>query len=197
MRQFNPTSLAFNAKRAREAMLAQIAIPEDIVNAALRRTRALVDAKKTRFFTHQGEIINKVDVEDHEAQLRATDQIYSIAGLYVRDRDVQPPPVSYAVEVDPRSGVVRMVLRVADGGDADDVIEHTTRAVVDGASTQNEAMPEANAAAVVALPMSAVQSAPDLPVRAAEPLPKIIRVKRGRLPKEVYDALFSEDDDSG
>ena len=110
----NGKTTAFSVERVRAAMLERIAIPTDILNKAIRKVHDKLEAKETKFFTFQGQVIQQAEVEDNAAQLAAADKILSVAGLYARERETKPPTPTIAIEVDPVTGVVRMVI----GGDA-------------------------------------------------------------------------------
>lgn len=102
-------SLTMDPKAMRASIMQRVSIPDDLLQAAIARTRAMIDAKKTQFFAHQGEIISKVDVEDHDAQLRATDQVYKLAGVYARESDSKSGTPNVSVTID-TNGVVRLTI---------------------------------------------------------------------------------------
>ena len=130
-RTSTPTA-AFDVETMRRRLLAQVQIPQDMVNDALRTTHAKLQAKTTKFFSYKGKVVDEVDVEDHATQLAAADQIHSIAGLYARERDAKPAPP--AVTVEWRDGVLRLIVGGSDGPEAlpESEVPHVTRAIASG-----------------------------------------------------------------
>jgi len=102
--------LALSVERVRHEMLRGILVPREMVNEALAVTAAKLRAKETKFFSFKGRVIDTVQVEDHGTQLAAADQIFSLAGLYARERGDTPATPGVALEVDPRTGVVRIIV---------------------------------------------------------------------------------------
>ena len=102
--------LALSVEKVRHEMMRGILVPRELVNAALATTAAKLKAKETKFFTYKGRVTQQTDVEDHGSQLAAADQIYSLAGLYSRERDMGVATPSVALEVDPHTGVIRLVV---------------------------------------------------------------------------------------
>ncbi len=102
--------LALSVERVRHEMLRGILVPRELVNEALQTTAAKLKAKETKFFSFKGKVIDKVEVEDHGTQLQAADQIFSLAGLYAREREDRSSTPGVALEVDPRTGVVRIIV---------------------------------------------------------------------------------------
>src|SRR2546430_64436 len=101
---------AFNIERMRSEMLERVAVPAEIVQEAISKLRDKLEAKSTKFFAHRGAVVSQREVVDHEAQLSAVDKILSMAGLYARERDAKPSMPVTAIEVDPGTGVVRIVV---------------------------------------------------------------------------------------
>jgi len=107
---YNTRPLNIDAASIRREMLERLVVPADLVTEAFRVTRAKLTAKEIKFFAHKGEIVDQREVEDHDSQLRAADQIYNIAGLYTRERESVQPNNTVAIEVDPSTGVMRLVI---------------------------------------------------------------------------------------
>jgi hypothetical protein len=156
-------------------MLDAIAVPPDLLQAAIVKLRAKLDAKQTKFFTFQGEVIERVDVEDHASQLSAIDKIMAMAGVYVRERESVAAAPAVAVEVDPMTGVIRLVIgagvRAVPHIEGDRNVAHNT-----GVPAQ-QAQP-------LALAAGADGDA------SPEAEPEVVKVRRGGLPTDVYKALF-------
>lgn len=178
-RQFNPTSTAFSVERVRAEMLENIRIPQELVQEAIDKVKTKLNAKITKHFTHQGQVIEQVDVEDHATQLSAVDKILSMAGLYARERDAKPPTPTVAVEVDAVTGVIRMVI-----GDA---IAHGS---INGAAPSVAELPPPKDEPANALHRRG--SLASNPMEEEAP-PEVIKVRKGGLPIEVHNALFGKD----
>ncbi len=106
--------LALSVESIRRRLLTGVAIPQEIVNEALATTKKHLRAKRTQYFTHRGRVVEQREVEDHDTQLRAADQVYSIAGVYAREKDNRPAVPSFAMEVDAKTGVVRIIVGGSD-----------------------------------------------------------------------------------
>ncbi len=91
-------------------MLRGILVPREMVNEALVTTYRKLQAHETKFFSFKGRVTEERRVEDHATQLAAADQIFSLAGLYSREREQGPSTPGVALEVDPVTGVVRIIV---------------------------------------------------------------------------------------
>lgn len=88
-------------------------MPPDLLQAAVNQLRKNVTAKKTLYFTHQGEVTAKVQVEDHTTQMSAIDKIISMSGGYVSTRDDEQGGGGGAgaeLIIDEKTGVVRLLI---------------------------------------------------------------------------------------
>ena len=104
------TPLALSVEKVRHEMLRGILVPRHMVNDALALTYSKLKAKETKFFSHKGQVTAQVDVENHTIQMQAADQIFSLAGLYAREREDRASTPGVALEVDPTTGVVRIIV---------------------------------------------------------------------------------------
>jgi hypothetical protein len=102
--------MALSVDKIRHEMLRGILVPREMVNKALLRTYEQLDAKETKFFAHQGRITERVDVVDHGVVAAAADKIFSLAGLYAREREEKGGTPGVALEIDPVSGVIRLIV---------------------------------------------------------------------------------------
>jgi hypothetical protein len=84
-------------------------VPAELLNKALKKIDAKLDAKVTKFFTFQGSVIEKVQVEDHGVQQKAIDQVLEISGIKVKERDQKPQAPQIAFQVLP-DGTVQVVV---------------------------------------------------------------------------------------
>ena len=55
-------------------------------NYVRKKVRKLAEAKETKFFAHQGEIISQVEVEALETQRKTVDMIAKIHGMYAPEK---------------------------------------------------------------------------------------------------------------
>lgn len=102
--------MALSVEKVRHEMLRGILIPREMVNEALATTYAKLKAQETKFFTFKGRVTEKREVDAHGIQLEAADKIFSLAGLYAREREATPTAPGVALEVDPTTGVVRIIV---------------------------------------------------------------------------------------
>lgn len=70
-------------------------------NALKKKLNSLLNAKKTQFFAHQGEVIDEREVEALEIQRASLDMAFKIKGLYKKDNEqtggvviLHPPAVN-------------------------------------------------------------------------------------------------------
>ena len=175
---------AFDPAYVRRAMLERVIIPQGMVSEAIRKTYEKLYAKETKFFTHKGVVTDTRVVEDHGTQLQAADQIHSIAGLYSRDSDSKPSSPKVALEVDPRTGVIRIVLGSDEGGDVPQVINGEpviTRVVSDH--------PSLAASHDEQLSLSFERDNEEMSSDETQPY-ELVHVRRGALAPEVKEILF-------
>lgn len=174
-RNFNPTTAAFNVERVRAQMLEGVLLPKDLLQKAVDKAYEKLDAKKTQFFPFQGKIRDKVDVEDHQTQLAAADKIFAMAGVYARERDPAPSALQVALEIDPKTGIVRLIVGSIE-------TSLSTVAVA----------PQVLEVPLAPSPGALAQNAS--PVEQFEREPEVIRVRQGNLSPKVFSALFGERD---
>jgi len=106
--------MALSVEKVRHEMLRGILVPRELVNEALKTTASKLHARETKFFSFRGRVTDKRDVDDHAVQLQAADQIFSLAGLYSRERESLRSTPGVALEVDPSTGVIRIVVGVVE-----------------------------------------------------------------------------------
>ena len=168
---------AFNVERMRADMLQRVRPPDHLVQEAIDKLHEKLEAKTTKFFTFQGEVQQQVDVEDHDTQLSAADKILSMAGLYATERGVKPTPPTTAVEVDPVTGIVRIVI---------------------GAEMPPAPVPVAAPPLASPAPLALAKPIDDASDSTpAEQEYEVIKVRKGGMPARVFDALFGKDDGAG
>jgi hypothetical protein len=104
----DPTRI-FTEEQVRRELLRDIRIPADLTNRALQKIADKLDATKVEHHTYKGRVVTTTEVEDHSAQLSAADKVLSMAGLYKKDAASTNPESFTALEIDPTTGVVRIV----------------------------------------------------------------------------------------
>lgn len=182
------TTSAFSVERIRAELIETVRPPKDIVNKAFKKLEAKLEAKETKFFTFRGEVQQRVNVDDNAAQISAADKILSAAGVYARERDAKPPAPAMAVEYDPHTGVLRMVigsqLSLPTGGD----------------SNVNGGTPEAEPVGHRVLALEASQLSLSLNEtsvdNAGEPLVQVIKTRelsKAELARHMFEFLSATD----
>ena len=136
----------FSVDQFRRALLRRVAIPEDLVEQALKVTHDKLFAKRIKYFSRKGVVTDERVVEDHTVQLQAADQIYSLASLYARERDAIQPNNGVAIEFDQERGVLRIVV-----GETRQNGEQSTRSIRESTLIPQEAL-------VVSPPMRRVEA---------------------------------------
>lgn len=90
-------------------MLRGLIVPPELANSAFQTLQRQVNAKTRKYFAARGKVRDVREDDDNDAQLRATDQVFAIAGLYAPKAQAQAPALGFALEIDPSTGVVRLV----------------------------------------------------------------------------------------
>ena len=106
----NNSPMALSVEKIRHEMLRGLLVPREMVNEALLKTYKQLNAKETRFFAFKGRVTETAEVDDHATQAAACDKIFSLAGLYAREREARDSTPGVALEVDPTTGVVRIIV---------------------------------------------------------------------------------------
>jgi len=94
----------------RQELLRGVRVPHELVNDAFRTLARQINAKTTKYFADKGIVTDERELDDNDAQLRASDQIIAIAGLYAPRSNAQSPSQGFALEIDPTTGVIRLVV---------------------------------------------------------------------------------------
>lgn len=168
----------------RQKMFERVALPPDLLQKALRKLDMKLEAKETKFFSFQGQVVEKVEVEAHGAQLEAADKILKIANVYGRESDTKQVTPGVALEVDPRTGILRLVIGGANAPDEESRLPQDN-AIGTDTSSPLEASPEQLSLPAFE-PNGHLISGED----NHEAEPQVIKVKRGKLPVEVFNALY-------
>lgn len=82
--------------------------PNDL-QRTVRRHRKLLNAKTTKFFAHDGVVIDAREVNDNDAQARAVELFYDVFGVKAPRAQAAASSLGVAIEIDPASGVIRVV----------------------------------------------------------------------------------------
>jgi len=175
-------TLAFSVDRVRERLWTNVAVPPDLLQKTFRELDAQLTAKTTKHFAFQGQVVDERTVADNGARLGAIDKVLSIAGAYVRERDQRPPSTAVALEIDPVTGIYRIVVGVGVGQAAPPPEKEVHNEVV-----QSLEIASSSGMTPAALATGMAET---------EPTPQRIRVPRGpgRTPPEILKLLFAEDE---
>jgi hypothetical protein len=157
-------------------------LPEGFLQDAIDTVHSKLTAKKTEFFAWRGEVVDHREVEDTAAQLRAADTIVNIAGLYTKEQAKAPSAPTVALEIDSKTGIVRLVVGV--NHEAAPLVAGDAPLAFDASDTRK--LPPAEQLTTSGTYPGA-HSGFDAP---PEEVPQVVKVKRGRMPLEVYEALF-------
>jgi hypothetical protein len=106
----SPTSLAFSAQALREKLLEGVELPADFVNKALRVLDEQMVATQTKFFAHKGIVKDAKVVEDNASRIAAASAVIGMTPLRQREALPESSTPTIALEVDPVTGVTRIVV---------------------------------------------------------------------------------------
>lgn len=102
---------AFNVAAMRAKMLENVKLPDGMVQAAINKLVEKLDAHETKFFIHQGMVIQKADVEAHSIQIDAAKQIISMTELGAKQNDHNGhSQTRVAVRIDQNTGIMTLVV---------------------------------------------------------------------------------------
>lgn len=179
-----PKTVAFSPEVMRKQMYERVAMPPELLQKALRKLDKKLEAKETKFFSFQGQVVDKVEVEAHSVQLDAADKILKIANAYGRDSDVKRETPGVALEIDSKTGVLRLVI----GGGAVDALEDNLHSDDDPrAIGQLEASPEQLSLPAFEPNGHLIPAGDD-----EEAEPQVIKVRRNGVPTDVLKALLGD-----
>jgi len=165
---------AFSVEQIRAAVRGQAMVPANMLADALKKTHEKLNAKETKFFAHQGEVVNTREVEADSIQLAAARLILEMGELLTKNTLVKPAPPTTTREIDPKTGVIKLHIGEVPQADEPEIID-ITPAVADPVPTYIDA-------AVGEVVSSDAEGDPT----------EYIKMPKGKMPKEVYDALFGE-----
>lgn len=94
----------------RGKLLNKVHVPSALITKALRVSEDALSATEVKYFTHRGLVTDERHVKNHSARLAAADQIYNIAGVYIREKDKVSTVPTVAFEVNPTTGVVKFII---------------------------------------------------------------------------------------
>lgn len=189
------TTVAFSVERIRAELLQHTKVPAKLVERALGKLEAQLEAKETKFFSFQGKVEDSREVVDHHTQQSAADKILSAAGVYVKDRDQKPPAPSISLEYDSKTGVYRII--VGDALREMPSPNMETEAAYVEEITQRESPPDGLGRQLVRAepPMdsTAFSTAEEKPEESPVQVVKMRDLRKGEVPKEVLQALYGKD----
>lgn len=162
-------SSAFSVEQIRAAVRGQAMVPAGMLQAALAKTYDKLSAKETKFFAHQGEVVNTREVEADGIQLAAARLILEMGELLTKNVAIKPQAPPTTLEIDPKTGVIKLHIG--------EVQTHEVEAVAAPSAVAWEAPPAAT------IDMEPVAETDDTEWH---------KVPRGKLPQHILDALFKE-----
>jgi len=178
------TTAVFSPELIRQEILKDVRIPPELLNKALKKIEAKLDAKVTKFFTFQGSVIEKATVEDHGVQQKAIDQVLEISGIKVKERDQKPTAPQIAFQVLP-DGTVQVIvgssMAPSLGGDShvdQEINNGSERAGVSDSAPQGE------------LSLTMPEPEDNEPVEQIT----VVKVKSGRIDETTRKILYGEDE---
>jgi len=177
------TTAVFNPEIIRQEILKDVRIPPELLNKALEKINAKLDAKVTKFFTFQGSVIEKVTVEDHGVQQKAIDQVLEISGIKVKERDQKPTAPQIAFQVLP-DGTVQVVVggtAPSLGGDS-----HVDQEINNGSGRAGVSDPAPQGELSLTMP----EPEDNEPVEQIT----VVKVKSGRIDETTRKILYGEDE---
>jgi len=186
MANLSKRTTAFNVERVRADILARVRIPDGLLQKAFDRLHEELDAKKTEFFAHQGEVISKVDVIAHETRLNAIDKVMKVSGVYARENDTKNETPQVAMEIDQKTGVMRLVIGGQQGNGG---------AYVDTENNLNDARPSMTQLAPPDSDQLSLFEPNGHSIDDKEETPEVQVVStRGKTPEHVMKLLYGETD---
>lgn len=173
-----PTSAAFSPQSIRDQIRGRVRVPAELLQEALDNLKSKLTAKETKFFSHQGSIVDKQQVEALGIQMQAIELIAKMSEL-VTTQAVKPPEPKITVLVDSKTGVMRIVIG------SEDIEEDMQPKVLE---TESAGMMQ---------PLSIETTATHIDKEGAdvtdEEFESVIKVPRGRLTPELRSALFGDE----
>lgn len=100
---------AYNPEIIRRRMWADVTrLPAKLIERAFEKLESQLEAKETKFFTHQGEVREQVDVAAHAIQQEAAAKILKVADAFARDERKSSVP-QFRFEITP-DGVFKLIV---------------------------------------------------------------------------------------
>jgi len=184
------TTAVFNPEIIRQEILKDVRVPAELLNKALKKIEEKLDAKVTKFFTFQGSVIEKVQVEDHGVQQKAIDQVLEISGIKVKERDQKPQAPQIAFQVLP-DGTVQVVVggSMAPSLGGDSYVDHEIGESVPASKGYGSiALPAPNQ-----LPLEIQELEPEDNESAPAEQVTVVKVKSGRIDEATRKILYGEE----
>jgi hypothetical protein len=141
-----------------------------MLQEALAVAKRKLTATEIKYFSHQGLVADKREVEAHQIQLKAAELILQMSDLLARGQ-AKPSEPKVVLTIDPRSGVTRIIIGDEVAEEQPEIID-----VIATVETEREVMP---------LEEQEVHSGEDDGFEH-------IKAKRGELDPAVRLALFGE-----
>ena len=187
----NRRTAAFDVDQVRREIFRNVRIPVDLLTKAFKKIDDQLDAKETKFFTHQGKVEEQVNVEAHDIQHRAALAILKVSELTNSDREHKSSTRPIELRIDPITGAFS--IRVGGDGlpEGEMEVPHAALEVQNAPIDINHSSERPDKLALEAK-ASIEESNEDTSFDANEPQVQVVKVRQGGLPNEVFKALFSE-----
>jgi hypothetical protein len=104
MSSLSKRTAAFSVEAIREHVVSRL------FDKAAQRLEEQLDATRKQFFSLNGTVMDERTVPDNTARLAAVDKVMSVAGAYMKDREPPRPDNRVAIEIDPVTGIHKIVI---------------------------------------------------------------------------------------
>src|SRR5216117_347053 len=121
-----PSQAAWTPDAIRAAIRGRPLTPKDITQRSLTKLAEKLEAKETKFFSHQGMVVEKREVEAHSIQMEAVKLVMTAAGL-LNTTPMKPRQPRVTLTVDNKMGVMEIVI----GDDSADEIAARQGEIID------------------------------------------------------------------
>lgn len=101
---------AARARIVQEMFSSGIEVPQGMISRALAVLDEAMAANQIKFFAHKGYVKSQKVVPDYTVRVAGAKETLTIAQMLSREREAPPEQQAVAMEYDPRSGVLRLVV---------------------------------------------------------------------------------------
>lgn len=105
----NPTTQAFSPEAVRAAIRGRVAIPENMLQDALVKLKDHINAKEIKYFSNQGIVTDKREVDALAIQMRAIELIAQMSEIVSRS-EPKPREARITLKIDPATGAMILII---------------------------------------------------------------------------------------